>query len=225
MNSIKILLEVGQKRTFAGGLDWPGWCRSGKDEETALQALFDYAPRYARVLQAAEIDFPFTNTAADFLVKERLEGNATTDFGAPVIIPEADRESLDRTEFERLLGILHVCWQAFDAAVQRASGKELRTGPRGGGRDLETIQDHVLGAERAYLAKLAWKYKSEGGINSIEETRRTRQAIVSALEAAFKGELPKQGPRGGTVWPPRYFIRRTTWHVLDHAWEIDDRII
>ncbi len=39
---IKIYLEIGQKRTFAGAIDWPGWCRSGKDEELALQALLDY---------------------------------------------------------------------------------------------------------------------------------------------------------------------------------------
>lgn len=24
-------------------------------------------------------------------------------------------------------------------------------------------------------------------------------------------------------WPPRYFVRRSAWHVLDHAWEIEDR--
>ena len=37
--------------------------------------------------------------------------------------------------------------QAFDGAVQSAAGKELRKGPRGGGRDLETIVEHVLGAD------------------------------------------------------------------------------
>ena len=29
-------------------------------------------------------------------------------------------------------------------------------------------------------------------------------------------------PKG---WPPRYAIRRIAWHVLDHAWEIEDRAI
>jgi hypothetical protein len=23
---------------------------------------------------------------------------------------------------------------------------------------------------------------------------------------------------------PRYFVRRTAWHALDHAWEIEDRL-
>jgi hypothetical protein len=28
---------------------------------------------------------------------------------------------------------------------------------------------------------------------------------------------------GGGGWPPRYASRRLIWHVLDHAWEIEDR--
>ncbi len=42
---IEIYLEIGEKRTFAGALDWPGWSRSGKDEVSAMQALIDYGAR------------------------------------------------------------------------------------------------------------------------------------------------------------------------------------
>ena len=28
---------------------------------------------------------------------------------------------------------------------------------------------------------------------------------------------------GRAGWPPRYAARRLIWHVLDHAWEIEDR--
>jgi len=51
LNKIDVYLEIGKKRTFAGAIDWPGWCRSGRDEPSALQALFDYGPRYAHVLR------------------------------------------------------------------------------------------------------------------------------------------------------------------------------
>jgi hypothetical protein len=159
------------------------------------------------------------------ILAERHEGNATTDFGAPAIVLDADREPIDRTEFERLKTILLACWQAFDGAVQRATGRELRKGPRGGGRDVEQIVDHVLEADRGYLARLAWKYKRDGGKDPVEELSRTRQAILNALEVAVNGDLPEQGPRGGIIWPARYFIRRVAWHVLDHAWEIDDRTV
>jgi len=79
-------------------------------------------------------------------------------------------------------------------------------------------------AEQAYLAKIAWKYQPAGG-NIDEERDRMRQSILDALEHAANEGLPEQGPRGGSYWPVRYFIRRTAWHVLDHAWEIEDRLV
>ena len=225
MNSIKVFAEIGKKRAFAGAVDWPGWCRSGRDEKTALQALIDYGPRYAQVLHSKEIEFQVPTDASDLIVTERHDGNAPTNFVAPAIILDADREPIDRMEFERLQTLLLACWQAFDSAVQRATGRELRKGPRGGGRDIKKILDHVLEADQGYLARLAWKHKREGGKNSVEELSRTRQTIHNALEVALNGDLPEQGPRGGIIWPARYFIRRVAWHVLDHAWEIDDRIV
>ncbi len=84
--------------------------------------------------------------------------------------------------------------------------------------------DHVLEADRAYLARLNWKHERQSG-NPAEALDRTRQAILAALDVAERGELPERGPRGGVIWPPRYFVRRVAWHVLDHAWEIEDRVV
>ena len=44
-NQLNVYLEVGSRRTFAAAIDWPGWCRMGPDEATALQTLLDYGPR------------------------------------------------------------------------------------------------------------------------------------------------------------------------------------
>lgn len=224
MTTINVFLEIGKKKTFTGAVDWPGWCRNGRDKEAALQALVDYAPRYAQALHSTEIEFYVPTVVEDLVVTERLAGNASTDFGAPASVLKADREPLDRMELERLEKILLACWRAFDNSVKRATGKELRKGPRGGGRDLEKIIDHVLEADQAYLRRLAWKYKRESGENPDEELSRMRQAIQNALAAAVDGDLPEKGPRGGVIWPPRYFVRRAAWHVLDHTWEIEDRI-
>jgi len=80
-NRINVYLESGEKRTFAGALDWPGWCRSGPDEASAaLQALVDYGPRYARVLRAEEFAFQAPISISAFTVIERIKGNATTRF-------------------------------------------------------------------------------------------------------------------------------------------------
>ncbi len=46
-DKIDIYLEIGKKHVFAGAVNWPGWCRGGRDESSALQALFDAAPRRA----------------------------------------------------------------------------------------------------------------------------------------------------------------------------------
>jgi hypothetical protein len=225
MNLIELFVETGKKKTFAGAVDWPGWSRSGWDEDAALQALIDYGPRYAQVLQSRGIAFPFPADRSEVVVAERHVGNSTTDFGAPAAVLDADKQPLDLVELERYRTLLHAYWQAFDTAAERAKGHELRKGPRGGGRDREKITNHVLDADRGYLLRVAWKHKREGGISQFEELSRTRQAVEKALEVAVTDGLPERGPRGGVIWPARYFVRRVAWHVLDHAWEIEDRIV
>ncbi|MGC1374720.1 MAG: DinB family protein [Anaerolineales bacterium] len=225
MNPVKVFVESGRKRIFVGAVDWPGWCRSAQDEQTAIQALVDYGPRYARVLHDREIEFRPPMNASDLTVIERHDGNATTDFGAPAVILDADRASIDPAELERLQMVLQACWQTFDRAMQQATDRELRKGPRGGGRDAAAILEHVLAADQEYLARLAWKHKRESEKNPLDQLVQMRRAILNALEAAANGALPEKGPRGGTLWPPAYFIRRVAWHVLDHAWEIEDRVV
>ncbi|MCL5996961.1 MAG: DinB family protein [Chloroflexi bacterium] len=223
-NGIDVYLEIGEKRTFASAIDWPGWCRSGRDEGAALQALFDCGPRYGRVLDPARLGFHAPAGVSAFVVIERLTGNAATDFGAPNLAPSSDTRPVDAAALKRYQALLQTCWQAFDAAVQAATGKELRKGPRGGGRDLEHIVQHALAADVGYLARLAWKPKKSEEMKPDEVLAHTRQAILDALAAASRGEMPARGPRGGVLWTPRYYVRRVAWHVLDHAWEIEDRI-
>ena len=220
---IDVYLEIGKKRTFAGAIDWPGWCRSARDEGSALQALVDYAPRYARVLHGTPLEFqPPADTSA-FSVVERLEGDATTDFGAPGKALSGDARPVDGAELRRFQALLQACWAAFDAAVRAANGKELRRGPRGGGRDLAPIVWHLLDADAAYLASLGRKLDKENDPG--EKLAVTRQAILSALAVAAGGGIPERGPRGGARWTARYFVRRVAWHALDHAWEIEDRTL
>jgi hypothetical protein len=225
MNAFEVFAEMGKRRTFVGAIDWPGWCRSGRSEGIALQTLIEYGPRYAQVLRRSEIQFHAPTAASDLVVVERHDGNATTDFGAPAVILDADRELLDPAQFARWQVVLHACWQAFDLAVERATGRELQKGLRGGGRDLDAIVNHLLEADRAYLARLAWEHSEEIGSLPLEELRRRRQAILDALAVARDRGLSERGPRGRIIWPPRYFVRRVAWHVLDHAWEIEDRTL
>jgi hypothetical protein len=223
-NKIDVYLEVGQKRTFAGAIDWPGWCRSGRDEESALQALLDYGPRYARVVRASKLGFRAPEEISAFVVVERLRGNATTDFGAPGFAPSADSEPVSTDELHALEKILNASSRAIEGSRKAAEGMSLRTGPRGGGRQAEAIISHVLESNAGYLGSVGWKVQRDEGDDLDRQLEQTQQAILSALRAAARGEIPAKGPRGGTRWSPRYFARRVAWHSLDHAWEIEDRL-
>jgi hypothetical protein len=221
----EVYLEVGRKKIFAGALDWPGWCRSGRDEESALAALAAYAPRYARFFSRTAIDFMPPDDPAAFAIVERLAGTSTTDFGAPDAAPARDKEPFDEAARERCEVILAAIWRAFDRTVKAAEGKELRKGPRGGGRERDGIVRHVLGADAAYLRRLAQTFRQDDEAPLDDELRRTRGAIRAALVAGVRGEIPPEGPRGGALWTPRYFVRRVAWHTVDHLWEIEDRIV
>lgn len=211
-----VYLEVGSKRVFACSLEWPGWCRSGKTEETALEALAAYAPRYAPV--AAEAGRRFPKNAADSLeVVERLPGSATTDFGAPGEPAEADLSPLTKAQANRLADFVRASWVVFDRVVASAPAS-LRKGPRGGGRDRDKIVDHVLGAEAGYARKIGLKHRQPEAddAKAVEAVRSSVEAAIRDARAARPDGLPKG-------WPFRYAARRFAWHVLDHTWEIEDR--
>ena len=193
-----VYLEVGRKKVFACAVDWPGWARSGRTEQAALEALRAYAPRYAAV--APDLD------PGELHVVGRLPGTATTDFGAPDARGEWDAAPLPPAEADRLAGLLDRCWQVFDDVVAGAPA-ELRKGPRGGGRDRDAVVDHVCEAERSYTRTI--------GVKVAPRTPwpEQRTAVLAGVRA----------PAAGTSWPVRYYVRRAAWHVLDHAWEVEDR--
>lgn len=224
MEKFDAYLELGQKRVFAGVLDWPGWCRSGRDEHAAIQALLDSGLRYANALKPAGLPFQAPSDFSAFTVIERLPGNATTDFGAPDAAPSQDDLPVTESELNRYQAILKALWDAFDKSCESAQGQELRKGPRGGGRELERIIQHVIGAEQGYLSALGWRYKAANSQDLQVSLAEVRQAIMDGLAASVEGKIPPYGPRGGKRWSPRYFVRRVAWHVLDHAWEIEDRL-
>jgi hypothetical protein len=177
------------------------------------------------VLRAAKLGFKAPTDVSTFVIVERLKGNATTDFGAPGIPPSMDADPVNPEELQRLQKILKACWRTFDASVKTASGKSLRTGPRGGGRQLEAVIQHVLESNAGYLNAVGWKLQKSEGSDLGDQFKRNQQATVRALRASARGEIPAKGPRGGVRWSARYFVRRVAWHILDHAWEIEERAL
>jgi hypothetical protein len=211
---VDVVLEVGTRKVFATAVDWPGWCRSGKGEEAALEALADYAPRYALVVAAAKIAFR-PGLSRGMTVVERLRGDGGTEFGVPGKISDHDREPLTAAQARRRVALLEAAWVVFDRVVAGAPAT-LRKGPRGGGRDRDKIVTHVLEAESGYGRMLGLKFPAAADLASAAEPRKL---IVDALRGASDGS-PLRKPKG---WPPRYAAARIAWHALDHAWEIEDR--
>jgi hypothetical protein len=220
-----IYLEMGKKKTFAAALYWPGYSRWGRDEESALQALLEYGARYASAIESQGISFIIPSAVAEFDILERLTGTPTTDFGAPDIPPSIDDHPMDEHELLRQQNILGACWKAFDRAVEQAEGKELQVGPRGGGRDVEGMMRHVIEADIAYLARIHQRSRLNNEVDLASERERICELTVQALQSAVRDGLPESGPRGGKLWTPRYFVRRMAWHELDHAWELEDRVL
>jgi hypothetical protein len=204
---IAVYLETSPRRTFAVAVEWPGWARSGKTADEALATLLEYAPRYGAAtgtrLVSPQLD-----------VVETLAGGASTEFGVPGAVPTADSRPLDPDELARQLALLTAAWTAFDHAAATAVGP-LRTGPRGGGRQVPKMVSHVFEAEQMYLTRLG----SRPGADLAE----TRARAVGALTARAEGRPVSDPNRSNRLWEPRYYLRRSAWHALDHAWEIEDR--
>jgi hypothetical protein len=209
---LRVYLDEGRKKTFAVAFDWPGWARSGKTAEAAIETLEAYLPRFSPVVRRAGLEPPNVDGGVD--VVERVPGTATTDFGALGNTPKADLAPFEPGEPERLAALVGATWAVLDdvAAVAPA---ELRKGPRGGGRDRDKIVAHVLGAEASYIRQLGLKASTAG---EDVPTPTWRDELLRVLrEARDPGPVKERG------WPLRYMARRIAWHVLDHAWEIEDR--
>jgi hypothetical protein len=116
----------------------------------------------------------------------------------------------------RLAGLVTAVWAAFDE-VAAASPAELRKGPRGGGRDRDQLIGHVIGAETAYARKLGVK-RNQLAAGDTPAIGELREAIAAVVGAPSDGSPVVEGG-----WTTRYAARRIAWHVLEHAWEIQDR--
>lgn len=198
------MVEQGRRRCFATAVDWPGWARSGRTPEAAVEALIAYAPRYAVV--AARAGHPLPTRLPAVTVLQTVPGDATTDFGAPGVICDADREPVDARAARRRAALVAAAWDTFDE-VAAAAPAELTKGPRGGGRDTAAVVAHVADAESAYARAI--------GVGARHDPPG-RAGILAVLGAPSDGSpLPR--------WPARYAAARIAWHALDHAWEIQDR--
>ena len=124
---------------------------------------------------------------------------------------ERDLRPVTSAQANRFADLLQAAWDTL-ADVAAAAPAELRKGPRGGGRDRDKVVAHVEDAERSYVRKIGLRPAADAPIDEV------RAQVMEVFRLGTDGS-----PLPGGTWPLRYAARRITWHVLDHAWEIEDR--
>jgi hypothetical protein len=216
-DSPRVILEIGKKRrVVAGAMDWPGLDRWGTSEEDALAKLASYVPRYAGVADRAGLADDFAR-ASDVEVVERVAGSSSTDFWGIAHVPsQIEREVLSANALERRLTVLRACWSYFDDVAQRVS-RELRPGARGSGRSREQIIRHVYGNEPEQFSRKIEVRTPLAVVLTPDGLAAHRQAYLEAFRA-YNAE-----GKAARTWPIQFLIRRTAHHVMDHAWEMEER--
>ena len=212
---VGVSIEAAAKKSFATAVDWPGWSRSAKAEALAIEALASYAERYARVAKLAGEELADPDRL-ELDVVEHTEGGGSTEFGVPGTVTNHDRRPVSAREADRLARLVDAAWKTFDK-VAKGAPRDLRKGPRGGGRNTSKIVDHVAGADHAYAREMGLRLPSPDAAD---------RATIDAMRAAMLDVLRQKSdgsPLAGRKWTTRYAAHRIAWHALDHAWEIEDR--
>jgi hypothetical protein len=214
---LRVILEIGKKRkVVAGAMDWPGLDRWGVSEEDALGKLTSYLPRYAGVAERAGLGPEFAG-AHHIDVVERVPGSSSTDFWGVAHVPSAiEREVLSLADLERRLDLLRAGWAYFDDAAAQVSA-ELKPGSRSGGRSHEAIIRHVYGTEPDQFSRKIEVRTPLDAVLTPDGLAAHRQAYLDAIRAWNADAKPAR------TWPIQFLVRRTAHHVMDHAWELEDR--
>ncbi len=217
-DTLRVILEIGKKerRVVAGAMDWPGLDRWGKTDDDAIAKLTTYLPRYVGVAERAGLSDEFARHL-DVEVVERVPGSGSADYWGIAHVPsEIECEVLSPADLQRRLQLLRACWSYLDDTAERVSA-ELRPGPRGGGWTRDEIIRHVhLNEPEQFTRKVEVRTPREVMITP-DGRAAHREATLDAIRAYNAERKPAR------TWPIQFLIRRIAHHVIDHAWEMEDR--
>jgi len=189
----------------------------GKDRCDALGKLLSYLSRYTGVAARAGLTDAFERQRT-ITVVERYPGSSSTDFWGIAHVPsESERAVLSAKELERRLDLLRACWAEFDDVAARVS-EELRPGPRGGGWSRDEIIRHVHVNEPEQFSRKVKVRTPREVVLTPEGLATHRRESLDAIRA-----YNAEGRIAGRTWPIQFLVRRTAHHVMDHAWEMEDR--
>jgi hypothetical protein len=216
-DALRVILEIGKKRrVVAAAMDWPGLDRWGTSEDNAIEKLLSYVPRYAGVARRARAGKAFARSR-DVEVVERVPGSSSTDFWGVAHVPsKIEREVLSEADLEPRLDLLRACWAYFDDTAKRISD-ELLPGPRSAGRTHDQIVRHVYYNEPEQFSRKVEVRTPLEVVRTSKGLTKHRQEYLEAIRAYNAEGKPAR------TWPIQFLVRRTANHVMDHAWEMEDR--
>lgn len=203
---------------MAFAVDWPGWSRGATTTELALETLDAYRERYRPVAVLAGLAQEFDASGPLDVVEDRV-GTGSTDFWGISFSPSASEpDPMSEPELDRAISLLQASWAFFDGVAARVS-PEMRTGPRGGGRDRDRIIRHTIRTESEDFAKKVGLRIPDEAALTPEGLRQHREAYVAAMRSYNAGEVKRRM----RSWTLPYLIRHSAFHNLDHAWEMEDK--
>jgi hypothetical protein len=216
---VRTVIQRGpkEKKVAAVAIDWPGWSRGAKSPDAAVELLEAYRERYRPIARLAGIESEFEAAGALDIVEDHV-GVGSTDFWGISFAPSSfEQAPMPEDEIERKLALLQAAWRFFDDVAANVS-PELEKGPRGGGRNRDEIVRHVIANEWSDLAKkIGVDPPSE--VQTPEAVQSHREEFVAAMR-----DYNAQGKLGrGRNWTIALLLRHTAYHVLDHAWEMEDK--
>lgn len=217
---VRTVIERGpkDKRSVAFSLDWPGWSRGAKTADAAIETLEAYRRRYRPIPEISGLASEF-DAAGPLEVVEDKVGNGSTDFWGISFSPaSAERGAMTDAELERGITLLQACWAFFDGVAARVS-PEMQRGPRGGGRDRDTIVRHTIRTESEYFARQVGLRIPERAALTQDGLRLHRETYIAAMRAYNAGEVKRRM----RSWTLPFLIRHSAFHTLDHAWEMEDK--
>ena len=217
---VRTVIQRGpkEKKVAAVAIDWPGWSRGAKAPDAAVELLEAYRERYRPIARLAGLEAAF-DRAGDLEIVEDHVGVGSTDFWGISFAPSSfELEPMGEDELERKMALLEASWRHFDEVAARVS-PELEKGPRGGGRNRDQIVRHVIANEWHDLARKVDVPTPPDDSRSPDAIRSHREAFVAALrDYNALGKMAR-----GRNWTIPLLLRHTAYHVLDHAWEMEDK--
>jgi hypothetical protein len=217
--SIRTVIERGpkDKRSVAYAVDWPGWSRGATSPVEALETLEAYRDRYRPVARFAGLADELDDANALEVVEDRL-GNTSTDFWGISWLPSSDEHGpMPPDVIDRRLALLEGAWRYFDEVAARVS-PEMRRGARGGGRSRDEIIAHVFGNERVQFSKRVGVPTPPGVMLTPDGLRTHREEFLAGLR-----QYNAEDRKIGRTWTLQFLLRHCAFHVMDHAWEMEDK--